>query len=373
MIRILHLADLHLGYEPPWERHAESQRRERDARLAKAVAWAMDRDIDLVLIAGDLFETHRPPAPLVDSVIANLQQLVDAGIQLVTLPGNHDEISYHDSVYRREGKRWPGLLIENPNMQKVATLRCRGTPVHIYSLAYTSGLTRTHPPLADFPRPDGDGFHIALLHGSLDWDRGDRSLPIDGQALEAAGYDYTALGHIHRHIVRGQKNPIVYPGMIEGKDFDDPGVGFYTVVTLSTAGASVETAPADDALPLTTLSVDAGEYEDDREMVAALRARLPGQGAVRVVLTGSPGFTLQKEAIEEALAGTSFYVQVVDESAGIADELIERLAGEPTVRGQFVSRMLARIQAASRQEEERLLRRALVRGLEALGKEEATR
>src|SRR5690606_6029463 len=72
LIRVLHLADLHLGYEPPWSGIAKARRKERDGRLAKAVAWALQNDIDLVLIAGDLFETHRPPAELVDTVIREL-------------------------------------------------------------------------------------------------------------------------------------------------------------------------------------------------------------------------------------------------------------------------------------------------------------
>lgn len=371
LIRILHLADLHLGYEPPWQRLAEARRRERDARLAKAVAWAIEQDVDLVLIAGDLFETHRPPGPLVETVIGELKRLVDAGIQVVTLPGNHDEISYHDSVYRREAKRWPGLLVENPNMQKVATFDCRGARVHLYSLAYTSGLTRTYPPLAEFPRTEEEGFHVALLHGSLDWNRGDRSLPINGEVLEAAGYDYVALGHIHRHVVRGQRRLVVYPGMIDGKDFDDPGVGYYTLVTLTSSGSELQKVPADGAQPLVTLSVDAGEFPGESELIAALRARLPERGAARVVLTGSPAFAFSAEAMEEALSGPALFVRVDDETEGFAEELIERLASEPTVRGQFVARMLARIQEEP--ERDRLLRRALARGLEALGRGETAR
>src|SRR5690606_42061096 len=61
------------------------------------------------------------------------------------------------------------------------------------------------PPLPPFPtrrssdlRLDRDGVHLAVFHGSLDWDAGDRSLPLMSPALAAAGYDYIALGHIHR-------------------------------------------------------------------------------------------------------------------------------------------------------------------------------
>src|SRR5690554_6906956 len=97
---MLHLADLHLGWNPPWEDIASRRREERDRRLFSAVSWALKHQIDLVVIAGDLFETHRPDESLVASVRNDLKRLVDAGVSVVTVPGNHDEISYHDSVYR---------------------------------------------------------------------------------------------------------------------------------------------------------------------------------------------------------------------------------------------------------------------------------
>lgn len=365
MIRILHLADLHLGYLPPWEDMSEARRQERDARLSAAVDWALAHGVHLVLIAGDLFETHRPPAPLVDSVIRDLGRLVRSGVHVVTLPGNHDEISYHDSVYRKEEARWPGTLITNPNMARSVTLTCRGHDVHIYSLAYTSGLTRAEKPLAEFPQPEGEGFHIAMLHGSLDWDRGERSLPIDGQALEAAGYHYVALGHIHRYAVRGRERPIVYAGMIEGKDFDDPGTGEYVVVTLEEGGASIAREAA-GARRLVTVELDAGAYDGWDELVEAARASIPDGAAARVVLKGAPVFAVRAERLKAALAGGAYYVDVVDETDGIADELIRSLAAEPTVRGAFVQRMLRRLEAAE-PGQEKLIRKSLMRGLEALG------
>lgn len=365
MIRILHLADLHLGYLPPWKEAAESRRRERDIRLSAAVDWALAHGVDLVLIAGDLFETHRPPASLVNEVIRQLERLEGAGIPVVTLPGNHDEISYHDSVYRTEQGRWPGRLVTNPHMDRAVTLTCRGHEVSIYSLAYTSGVTRADRPLAHFPPPDGAGIHIALLHGSLDWGR-ERSLPIDGRALEAAGYHYAALGHIHRHEVRGRERPVVYAGIIDGKDFDDPGTGHYVVAEVDEQGAVVRREPADGVRPLVSVELDAGGYESLAQLEEDARGLVPEGAAVRLTLSGTPAYPVHPERVKAALAGRAFYLEVVDETRGLADELIEALAREPTVRGAFVQRMLERLRRAA-PGEERTIRRALVRGLEAMG------
>ena len=289
-----------------------AKRAGRPAR--KAVAWAIRHDIDLVLIAGDLFETHRPPAPLWTQPSRDFQSLstpVSSGD--AARKSRRDQLSRLG--YREKGNGGRDVLIENPNMQKAATLRCRGSSVHIYSLAYTSGLTRTHPPLAYFPRPDGDGFHIAL--STARWTGIEATAASPSTDRPWRPQDTT--------ISRWPHSPSYRPGTEDAyrlsrhdrrEGFDDPGVGFYTVVTLSTAGASVETAPADDALPLTTLSVDAGEYEDDREMVAALR-RVASRP--RCCSGGPDGLSrvhVAKRGDRGGVGGHSFYVQVVGRSAG---------------------------------------------------------
>ncbi|HHT01349.1 MAG TPA: DNA repair exonuclease, partial [Firmicutes bacterium] len=225
MIRCLHLADLHLGWEPSFlGPRAAHRQRERDDLLRRIVDYALANGVDLVIIAGDLFETHRPPADLADAVRRDLRRLDQAGVAVVTVPGNHDEITYHDSVYRQGD--WPGVLVQNPTVDKVATLSIKGQDCHFYSLAYTGGLTPSDP-LTEFPRSDEQGFHIAVFHGTLDWNPGERSLPLQSAALAAANYHYTALGHIHRHSVHrsGPGGPLVYAGAVEGKGFHDLGTG----------------------------------------------------------------------------------------------------------------------------------------------------
>src|SRR5690606_21222676 len=135
---------------------------------------------------------------------------------------------------------WPGTLVTSPHLSRAATLRTRGGDLHIDSLAYTAGVTRASEPIARFPQGDAPGFHGVALHGSLAWGSGDRSLPIDRRALAAAGYHYAALGHIHKHQATPGRFPAVYPGMIDGKTFDDPGTGAYTVATLTESETRIE-------------------------------------------------------------------------------------------------------------------------------------
>ncbi|RMF99551.1 MAG: hypothetical protein D6741_08275 [Planctomycetota bacterium] len=74
--RILHLADLHLGANPAasfcadFPDAATRFRENRDSVLERIADWVEDEAsrVGLVLVAGDLFHRHDPPADLVDRV-----------------------------------------------------------------------------------------------------------------------------------------------------------------------------------------------------------------------------------------------------------------------------------------------------------------
>ncbi len=369
LIRILHLADLHLGWTPAFlGPRADARRAERDRLLERAVDFALDpgNGIGLVVIAGDLFESHRPDPALVAGAIRQLARLTAAGIAVVTVPGNHDEITYHDSVYRQRAADWPGILVQNPMPARVATLEVGGIPCHIYAMAYTGGVTRVERPLAEFPRGADPGVHVAVLHGALDWNAGERSLPIDAAGLARAAYHYVALGHIHQHQVRPVgAGRAVYPGAVEGKGWSDPGVGFLTVAEVGEGGVAVRRVPM-DVRPIRVVDIDAGAFETAAELAAALAEGGDGRAIQQVRLRGAPPFPVDAAELEAALADRFYHLEVVDETDAAPPHVVERLAGEPTIRGEFVRRMLRAMEAAADERERRVLRQALRHGLAAL-------
>lgn len=374
MFRILHLADLHLGWQPRFmpEERAVERRRRRDSLLARAVDYALapENRVGLVVIAGDLFETHRPEAELVQAVLAQLRRLESAGVPVVTVPGNHDEITYHDAVYRRYAGQWPGVLVQNPLPAHVATLDVGGHPVHLYSLAYTGGITPAHEPLRRFPRLEEPGFHLAAFHGTLGPWGGDRSLPLDREALGRAGYGYVALGHIHQALEdRPGGTPVVYAGAVEGKGFDDPGVGCWTVVEVEGERAVRVLRPPVPVQPVRTERIDAGAFEGVEELAAALAGRGDPDLILRVELEGVPAFQPDVERLVTLCGDRFFHLEIHDGTEVVPDHLLERWAAEPTILGQFVRRMRERLREAEEAgdpRQYRLAARALRLGVQAL-------
>ncbi len=368
MIRCLHLADLHLGWKSDFlGEKAEQRARERDTLLTRVAAWAIqpEQAIDLVLIVGDLFETHRPSDLLVEAVIRDLAQLIQAGKTVITVPGNHDEITYHDSVYRRYADRWPGILVQAPMPSHVTSLSIRGETLHLYSMAYTGGLTSASGRLSSFPPPVGDGVHLAAFHGSLDWDTGERGLPLDGRALASAGYDYVALGHFHRSQELSSAGcKAVYAGMVEGKGFADPGCGQLTVAELRPRSAEVRLVPW-PTRRYRSQEIDLSTLASHEELEQTIAADADSELLLKVELTGTTSFLVNCALLAARRAPHFYHLEISDDSLHLDERLIESWAGEPTVKGLFVRRLLDRYRECGSDEEREIIQLALRRGIAA--------
>lgn len=366
-MRILHLADLHLGWQPDWLGEKSRERAgERDTLLSRAADFALDKghDIQVVTIAGDLFETHRPPRALVEHTLRELERMVNGGLFVVTVPGNHDEITYVDSVYRVEQERWPGVLAVNPHPAEIARFEREGKTAAFYGLAYTAGITKTAVPLHEFPKNKAD-LHIGIFHGSLDWDAGDRSLPISGSAAGNAGYDCFVLGHFHQPSVRYLGRTVAcYAGATEAKTFHDPGCAAFTVVTLKEV-VTVEQVPV-FCRPCFTKTLDVSLCDRPEDVADAIRMLADSQAMVRVILTGVSQFFIPAADLRERLAHLFYHLDVEGEGLFLHDKIIMSLAKEPTIRGLFVRNLLKRLEAAESAAEQDVVRRALLRGIAAL-------
>lgn len=376
MPRLLHLADLHLGWTPrglPAD-VAASVRRRRDALLGQAVELALAERVDLVVIAGDLFESYEPAPALVAEALRQLRRLTDAGIALVTVPGNHDELTYARSVYRRAAPDWPGVLVTRPDPGPVADLRLAGERVQVTSLAYVGGVTPALEPLRAFPR-GGDGIALAAFHGTLvgphvrpgDPFGGGRSLPLDQRALAEAGFAYVALGHLHvpQEVALAGGGLAVYPGCVGGKGPSDPGATHWTLVEIGRGGARARRVAADVA-PVWTRDVDVGAFDDADALAAHVRGLGTATTWGRVRLVGALAFEVDPAPLAERAGDAFLHLEVDDATTHIAPELLSRWAAQPTVRGEFVRRLRARLEAADDERERAVVTRALRHGLHAL-------
>lgn len=209
-MRFIHTADIHLGAVPDKGR-AWSEKRGQEIKdsFYRLLDQAVKDDIDLLLIAGDLF--HRSPLKReLKEVNYRFESMPRA--QVVLMAGNHD---YMGPASGYNGFEWA----DNVTFFGEESLSRKYFPqwdLWVYGLGYAHREIKT--PLYDQARPGKErGTHILLAHGG-----DEKHIPIHFRQLAAAGFDYVALGHIHKpqSLV---KDRMAYAGSLEPTDRLDVG------------------------------------------------------------------------------------------------------------------------------------------------------
>jgi DNA repair exonuclease SbcCD nuclease subunit len=273
-------------------------------------------------------------------------------------------------------------------------LDCRGTPVHLYGIAYDPARTRN--PWGAFRRREEGGIHVALVHGSLEgnpeWEMRNRDLPIPLSAIRESGMDYVALGHYHDfHEGREGGTVWCYPGTLEGLKWGEWGERFLVSVSIEPSAAAGAPRVRVVKTPYPGRRIVECDLDLDRTGIATADAlakeilarateaapspsgpRAPGDLIVRVVLRGTRPAAIDLGRLRARLADELFHV-AFDDRLRSHDPAIRELArSERTVRGIFVRRMEERLEGAADEAARARLELALRLGLEALEEEEGT-
>ena len=230
-MKILHTADLHIDsplrglakYEgAPIEEVRGATRRAVENLVDAAVSNA----VDLVIVAGDVFDGDWKDYSTGMFWVKQLARLHDEGIPVVIVSGNHDAAS---EITKR--------LTLPPNVTQLASGSPRVKRLDHLDLAVTGQSYANRAVVDDlaakFPQADRGLFNIGLLHTSLDGRPGHASYaPTTVDTLRGRGYQYWALGHVHQREVVSEDPWIVFPGNLQGRHIREAGTKGATLVTV---------------------------------------------------------------------------------------------------------------------------------------------
>jgi DNA repair exonuclease SbcCD nuclease subunit len=206
----MHIADVHLGAAPDhgflW---ARDRGRELWESFRRCIQDANEKKIDLLLIAGDLF--HRQPEVQelqeVNYLFSTLEQTI-----VVLMAGNHDYLA-RTSPYLDFPWNENVICLFSPQCERVRLPELR---TEVYGFSYHQREI-PQPLYDDLQAENNDYFRILLAHG------GDaQHIPMNKERLAGAGFDYIALGHIHKpqSLIPGLAE---YAGALEPIDCNDIG------------------------------------------------------------------------------------------------------------------------------------------------------
>jgi exonuclease SbcD len=244
ILRIVFMADTHLGFDYPIKPRVERRRRGPDffANFHQVLNYARQTHPDLILHGGDLFFRARVPHKIVDLVYADLFDFAGEGIPLIIVPGNHERSILPASLFLNH----PNIYVfDRP---KVYEFHINNIRVNLVGFPCERSTARDKFPAllksSGWYEQDAD-IKLLCMHQAVEgaqvgpanftFRRGNdviqrQDLPIDAAAV--------LCGHIHRRQVlgdpaapRAKYPPVIYPGSIERTSFAerDEIKGFYEI------------------------------------------------------------------------------------------------------------------------------------------------
>ena len=371
-MKILHTGDLHLDSPFSSEDIIGSEKRREAQRntFKRIMALAEEESCDLVLIAGDLFDSEYV-SPDTEKLITRL--FAEARFPIVIAPGNHDP--YTDgSFYKRTSFSDNVYIFSSPELQ-VFDLDTIGASV--YGYAFTSSALSVSP-LMDTAIPESSSA-VKLLCAHADLSSPiSRYAPLTTGDIRRFDFDYAALGHIHNPSpeLTDRAENIRYCGFPEGRSFDERGDGHVLIIDIGEASFSVSERKVSSSAYVVE-SADVTDISDRNELVSlvgSVTSRFDRSEKIhlRLYLTGfaSELVTDAIPSLEGECSRDSLLLSIVDETLPAPSGT--SLMDDITLRGEFYRSLLPKLRSDD-PAERKIAVLALRLGLSAIDGKDLTR
>ena len=361
-MKILHCADLHL--DSPFsgmDIHESEGRREEQRTLFKSLmCLVLNRRVDLVLIAGDLFDSGYTSAKTVKFVVDMFSKL---DCPVVISPGNHDPYvkgGLYATAFPKNVYVFDSEALSSFDFPEL------GVTVHGY--AFTSPKYEAHP-LEQEIVADPSRLNILCAHADTASPLS-RYAPITPRELSSSPFDYAALGHIHNapDIEVHGGTLTAYSGCAEGRSFDETDFGGAILLDVDDKKIRYERVRLAKHRYMVE-QIDVTACESDEEVSEKIRRRVAvcsykNDTTLRVILSGSvsPAYTPSQKSIAESITGLC-RVEIVDDTVPLYDA--DALMEDMSVRGEYFRTLVHKMKEGTA-EERRIAVQALRIGLCAL-------
>jgi DNA repair exonuclease SbcCD nuclease subunit len=324
MLRLLHTADVHLGARHTDLGDRAAMLRERQfAAFRVSVDLAIAEKVDIILIAGDLFDSNTQPRRSVERVAAELGRLARSSIRTVMIPGTHD-LYDGASIYRS----YDLAALAKASSDWVVVLTRARPDVYfepLETVVYGRVLDTkraSRSPLAGLDAgSDSRGtWKIGMVHGSLaipgrtDADE----VVFTEEEIAQTKLDYLALGHWHS-AVEGRAGSVTYAysGAPEPVAVDQDGGGQVLLVTLDDRSGQHTVAIEPKRVGQTRfqkLDLDVSAIKSQPDLIDLLQRQADGNLIFQVQLTGllPDKLDMDMEEVERALAPSFLHFRIRD-------------------------------------------------------------
>ncbi|AEM39408.1 metallophosphoesterase [Pyrolobus fumarii 1A] len=327
---VAHLADTHLGY-----RQYSIYERELDIyeAFSEAISKIIEERVDIVVHAGDFFDTSKPPPQAIRVAIRELRRLREAGIPIVAVLGDHD-------IPKRRGEH-PLSVLEEVGLVKVLgvsndamiSLRVRnGSEVLVAGLPHhrKTAVDKLRLRLASLANPDFNGPKILVLHQGLEGYSPEPEIAVDELPR---GYSYYALGHIHRpSTLRVGETIGAYPGSLDALRLDEAEYEHgFVIAEVDSRSAYTYQVKLDNLRPQPLYLIDYESLEEELRRIASTLSGYQKKPLLHLVIRGRKIDRQRVYRLVQMLLGDkTLYThllidEIVDETSGVRVEPDARL------------------------------------------------
>lgn len=365
-IKILHCADLHIGAAESFlGARAESRQAETLITFEKIIDIARENAVDILLIAGDLFNSNNVEKSYIDRVLECFASIPQ--IKIIYSAGNHDPLNA-DSPFKKYASALPQNLYVMDT--KDCCVKFDELNTCVYGKSFKEVYMQGSP---EFSLKTQDGYiNIMCIHGEARADLGSDYNSITNGFIQKSGMDYIALGHVHKRsdVYKIGNTYCAYCGCPEGQGFDELGEKGVYWGMVSSGDCKLQFIPTAKRMHVSE-NIDISGLLSSSEIAAHIIEIIKqkynsnyADNLYKIILTGFVDEVAEISVPEicSRLNGILYFAKVKDKTKIKID--FDELAKEQSLKGIFVKNMLSKIEAAQEDEKE-LLHSALNLGIKA--------
>ncbi len=367
-VKVLHCADIHLDSAFSLEDAAKAEIRRSELRgtFTSLMSYAKMNEVDLVLMAGDLFDREFVTKDTVSLMIKEFAANPDC--RFVISPGNHDPYTA-TSVYAKTEFPENVFIFDK---SELSFFDFEKLGVTVYGYAFTSQTMETNPIAGERIAKDPGKINLLCAHGDL-LSPISPYCPITKSDIRISGVDYAAIGHVHNSfgVEREGDSYYGYSGCLEGRDFGETGYKGAIYAEFEKIDGKTEAKFWNMKFSkrrYESIDVDITGAVDISAALSAVKSEVVGKygedTSLRVALVGNiPAGADYAAPIEKMLSELVFYAEVRDNTLPLYQT--DALKADPSIRGAFFRSLLPVLEEGT-PEERKSASEALRIGLAAL-------
>lgn len=379
MIKILHTADIHLGAKLAWlEDKSTEQRKQLLKTFEKTINLAIEHQVDVYCVCGDLFDTSFPSNATISFVQNLFQKLLDKNIYVAVLPGNHDRL-VEGSIFSGEFLNHKNFFLFNDkNIQKFDIPELN---LSIYGQGVDKQFSKESPlkPIVEnFNETKDKDINIALLHGSVNLRNDQNSnFPIEVPEIETSGFNYIALGDWHGLLeIPNKSTKAYYCGSPETLAIDQKKSGQVLLIEIGETGTKVRavgvgaTRIVEENIQIAELKKPEDQSKNylNREIIMKISENATSDVIKIVNIKGTKpvSLNLDTDDIKEILKDRLFFLKINDRTKlELNDKDISKFPEELVV-GRFIKEAKKALEKSTDPVEVKLLEDVIQEGVQRL-------